>query len=157
MFQLKGRIAVVTGAGSGIGRAIATLFARQGAHAVVLDIDEAAARETAAAIREAGGMADAMRCDVAEASDVRSAFDEIESKGQGLHILVNNAGIAHVGAIERTTEADLDRVYRVNVKGVYLCSQAALPVMLRRGSHARILSTMRNFIRCHHPQRATER
>jgi NAD(P)-dependent dehydrogenase (short-subunit alcohol dehydrogenase family) len=133
VFQLKGRVAVVTGAGSGIGRAIATLFARQGAHVVVLDVDEAAARETAAGIREGGGTADVMRCDVAVASEVRSAFGEIETKGQGLDILVNNAGIAHVGAIEKTTEEDLDRVYRVNVKGVYLCSQAALPVMLRRG------------------------
>jgi NAD(P)-dependent dehydrogenase (short-subunit alcohol dehydrogenase family) len=133
LFQLTDKVAVVTGAGSGIGRAIATLFARQGARVVALDIDEAAARDTAAGIREAGGTAEAMPCDVADAAQVLAAFGEIESKGRGLDILVNNAGIAHVGAIETTTEADLDRVYRVNVKGVYLCSRAALPMMLRRG------------------------
>jgi NAD(P)-dependent dehydrogenase (short-subunit alcohol dehydrogenase family) len=133
LFQLTDKVAVVTGAGSGIGRAIAALFARQGARVVALDIDEAAARETAAGVRDGGGTADAMPCDVSDASQVRSAFGEIESKGRGLDILVNNAGIAHVGAIEKTQEADLDRLYSVNVKGVYLCSRAALPLMLRRG------------------------
>jgi NAD(P)-dependent dehydrogenase (short-subunit alcohol dehydrogenase family) len=133
LFQLTDKVAVVTGAGSGIGRAIASLFGRQGARVVVLDVDETAARDTVAGIRKAGGTADAMACDVAEAAQVLAAFGEIEARRQGLDILVNNAGIAHVGVIENTTEEDLDRVYRVNVKGVYLCSRAALPMMLRRG------------------------
>jgi NAD(P)-dependent dehydrogenase (short-subunit alcohol dehydrogenase family) len=133
VFDLSGKVAVVTGGGSGIGRAISTLFGAQGARVVVLDIDADAARETAALITAAGGRADAQACNVAEASVVRAAFDSIVGRAGRLDILVNNAGIAHVGNIEHTSEEDFDRLYRVNVKGVYLCSQAALPVMVGQG------------------------
>ena len=124
---------MVTGGGSGIGRAIATLFGAQGAHVVVLDVEADAARETAAGITAAKGAAEAEACNVAEAASVRAAFDSIVARTGRLDILVNNAGVAHVGNIERTPEADFDRLYRVNVKGVYLCSQAAVPVMVRQG------------------------
>ena len=133
MFNLSGKVAVVTGGGSGIGRAISTLFGSRGAHVVVLDLDAQAARETAAAIAGAGGSADAAACDVADASAVKAAFDLIVGRKQRLDILINNAGVAHVGNIERTPEDEFDRLYRVNVKGVYLCSQAAVPVMVRQG------------------------
>ena len=133
MFQLTGKVAVVTGAGSGIGAAIATLFARQRAHVVVLDLNEAAARVTADAIGAAGGRADAMACDVADAGAVARVFGQIESAHPRIDILVNNAGIAHVGTIEQTSEADLDRLYQVNVKGVFLCARAAVTIMLRQG------------------------
>ena len=130
MFNLTGKLAVVTGSGSGIGQAIATVFSRQGAHVVALDVDKAAADRTVQAIRAAGGKADGIACDVADATQVRERFAEIDRAWHRLDILVNNAGIAHVGNIEQTSEEDFDRLYRVNVKGVFLCSQAALPVML---------------------------
>lgn len=133
MFNLSGKVAVVTGGGSGIGRAISSVFARQGALVTVLDVDEMAARDTVAAIREAGGMGEAVPCDVAEAASVRSAFDAIAGASGRLDILVNNAGVAHVGNIERTQEEDFDRLFRVNVKGVFLCSRAALPLMVKQG------------------------
>jgi len=131
LFNLSGKLAVVTGSGSGIGQAISTVFSRQGAHVVALDVDKAAADRTAEAIRSAGGRADAIACDVADAAQVRARFSEIDGAWHRLDILVNNAGIAHVGNIEQTSEEDFDRLYRVNVKGVFLCSQAAIPVMLR--------------------------
>lgn len=133
MFTLSGKVAVVTGGGSGIGRAIATLFAGQGAHVVVLDVDGQAAKETAAAIIDAGGSADAASCDVSDAAGVKATFDTIVGRTRRIDILINNAGVAHVGNIERTSEDEFDRLYRVNVKGVYLCSQAAVPVMVRQG------------------------
>jgi len=131
LFNLTGKLAVVTGSGSGIGQAIAAVFSRQGAHVVALDVDKAAADRTVEAIRAAGGKADGIACDVADATQVRERFAEIDRAWHRLDILVNNAGIAHVGNIEQTSEEDFDRLYRVNVKGVFLCSQAALPVMLR--------------------------
>ncbi|HEY3120778.1 MAG TPA: SDR family oxidoreductase [Vicinamibacteria bacterium] len=133
MFELTGRVAVVTGGGSGIGQAIATVFARQGARVMVLDVDESAARRTVETIGAAGGNADGQRCDVTDAAQVRAVFQGIEAKEGRVEILVNNAGVAHVGTVESTSEADFDRIYRVNVKGVFLCTQAAVPIMLRRG------------------------
>ena len=133
MFNLSGKVAVITGGGSGIGRAIASVFARQGAHVAALDLDEEAARRTVDAIRSIGGVADAFACDVSDAAQVRRAFDAVERACHRIDILVNNAGIAHVGTIAQTSEHDFDRLYRVNVKGVFLCSQAALPAMVRQG------------------------
>ena len=133
MFNLNGKVAVVTGGGSGIGRAIATVFGARGAHVVVVDLDPAAAKETVEMIADAGGTADAVSCDVSDAPAVRDTFDGIVARTRRLDILINNAGIAHVGNIERTLEDDFDRLYRVNVKGVYLCSQAAVPVMVNQG------------------------
>ncbi len=132
MFELKDKIAVVTGGGSGIGEAIAALFVRQGAHAVILELDEASARGGVEKIRAAGGKADAFACDVADSRQVDAVFPQIASQLGRIDILVNNAGIAHIGNIERTTEEDFDRLYRVNVKGVYLCARAAVPIMLRQ-------------------------
>jgi len=126
-------VAAVTGAGSGIGHAVASVFGRQGAHVVALDLNEPAARRTADDIGAAGGKAEFRACDVANARQVADVFKDMERTLGRLDILVNNAGIAHVGSIENTTEADLDQLYRVNVKGVFLCSQAALPTMLRQG------------------------
>ena len=133
MFDLNGKIAVVTGAGSGIGAAIARVFARQGATIRAVDRDATSAAATAAAITSAGGHATAHTCDVAEERSVNAVFDAVTAGGARVDILVNNAGIAHVGTIEQTTPDDLDRLYRVNVFGVYLCARAAVPIMLRQG------------------------
>jgi NAD(P)-dependent dehydrogenase (short-subunit alcohol dehydrogenase family) len=133
MLRLDGKIAVVTGAGSGIGEAIAHLFGAQGAVVQALDVDEAAAGRCAETIRQRGGGADGRRCDVADAAEVRGVFQAVVAERTRIDILVNNAGVAHVGTVETTSEADFERVFRVNVKGVYLCSQAAVPQMLAQG------------------------
>jgi 2-keto-3-deoxy-L-fuconate dehydrogenase len=136
MFRLDGKQAVVTGAGSGIGRAIASTFAARGAHVYVLERDQRSADETVATIHGDGGAATAIPCDVANAASVAVAFERVDAAAGRLDILVNNAGIAHIGTVESTTEDDLDRIYAVNVKGVFLCSQAAVTRMLRSGGGA---------------------
>jgi NAD(P)-dependent dehydrogenase (short-subunit alcohol dehydrogenase family) len=133
VFKLSGKIAVITGGGSGIGQAISKLFGRQGAHVEVLDVDGRAAADTAAAIVADGGSAAGAACDVSDAAAVTSAFEQVITRTRRLDILINNAGIAHVGNVERTSEDDLDRLYRVNVKGVFLCTRAAVPAMVRQG------------------------
>ena len=132
MFDLHNKIAAVTGAGSGIGAAIATLFARQGARCIVIDLNDRA-DTTVEAIRAAGGDAAARQCDVADPAAVTSTFEDIHKTLGRLDILVNNAGIAHVGTIEQTTPEDFDRVYAVNVRGVFLCARAAVGIMLQHG------------------------
>jgi NAD(P)-dependent dehydrogenase (short-subunit alcohol dehydrogenase family) len=136
VFQLTGQVAVVTGAGSGIGQAIARLFAKQGAHVAVLDLDPAAAGATVESIRSAGGHAEPFTCDVADAAQVADVFARIDAARSRIDVLVNNAGIVHIGTVEQTSEADLDRLYRVNVKGVFLCARAAVPIMRRQGGGA---------------------
>jgi len=133
LFDLTKKVAIVTGAGSGIGRAIAATFARQGAHVVALDLDGASAAATVDAIRSTGGQADALECDVVNRAQVADVFSVVERTAGQLDILVNNAGIAHVGTVEHTSEDDFDRVFRVNVKGVFLCTKAALGMLRRRG------------------------
>ena len=135
MFRLDGKTAVVTGAGSGIGQAIASTFARNGARVFALDRDLKAASGTVESIRAAGGAASAIDCDVAIADSVETAFARIDSdkNSQRIDILINNAGIANIGTVENTSEADFDRVYSVNVKGIFLCSRAAVRRMLASG------------------------
>jgi NAD(P)-dependent dehydrogenase (short-subunit alcohol dehydrogenase family) len=133
MFELTGKVAVVTGGGSGIGAAIATLFARQGATVALIDRDLSAAEATVGTIRDAGGRASALPCDVADAGSVTDAFARVDADHGRVEILVNNAGIAHVGTIQQTAPEDLDRLYSVNVRGVYLCARAAIDIMLRHG------------------------
>ena len=131
-FSLHGRTAVITGAASGIGLAIARAFVRQGASVSIVDRKGADAREVAEEITRSGGQAEAVVCDVADADSVRVAFDGILARGP-VHILVNNAGVAHVGNLANTAEADFDRVFQVNVKGFYLCMRAVLEPMRRNG------------------------
>jgi 2-keto-3-deoxy-L-fuconate dehydrogenase len=133
VFRLHGKTAIVTGAGSGIGRAIAKTFAAADARVLILERDLTGGEETANAIAAAGGKADLIECDVTSAASVAAAFESAGRAAPRLDILVNNAGIAHLGNVEKTTEADLDRVYAVNVKGVYLCSQAGVKMMLKTG------------------------
>lgn len=129
MFRLDHKKAVITGAGSGIGKAIAQLFARQGALVHVLDISEAACAEVVRAIEVEGGRAVVHACDVTRQELVHACFEDIGA----IDILINNAGIAHIGKADTTAEADFDRVMAVNVKGVYNCLHAAIPQLRANG------------------------
>jgi 2-keto-3-deoxy-L-fuconate dehydrogenase len=129
--SLAGRSAIVTGGASGIGQAIARLFAQRGARVAILDVSDASA--TVTEIERGGGTAQYLRCDVTRQEDVDAAFATVVERSGGLDILVNSAGIAHVGTVEQTTEADLDRVYAVNVKGVYNCLRSGVAAMKARG------------------------
>jgi 2-keto-3-deoxy-L-fuconate dehydrogenase len=133
--DLAGRTAIVTGAGSGIGRAIALRFAGAGAKVAVLDIAESSATSTAGEIASSSGegRAIAIACDVTRQADVLAAFREAEARLGPLDVLVNSAGIAHIGNVEQTSEDDLDRLYNVNVKGVYNCLKAGVISMKGRG------------------------
>jgi len=129
MFSLKGKSAAVTGGGSGIGRAVAIVFAQQGATVHILDLSETAGKQVADEIESAGGKAKAYACDVSNQQQVGTIFQQIGA----LDILVNNAGISHIGRADNTTEADFERVFNINVKGVYNCLHAAIPVMKAGG------------------------
>jgi 2-keto-3-deoxy-L-fuconate dehydrogenase len=131
-FHLHGKRAVITGGGSGIGRAIALKFAARGASVQVLDLNPADAEKVVQEIAARGGNAAALVCDVASQPEVDSTFQKITESGR-IHILVNNAGISQIGTAESTSEADFDRILRVNVKGYYNCIRAALGPMKSSG------------------------
>jgi 2-keto-3-deoxy-L-fuconate dehydrogenase len=129
MFGLTGKRAVVTGGGSGIGRAVALLLARQGAQVTIVDINEDHAHAVVAEIETSGGKAMAGEADVSNQEEVAGLFAGLS----GLDILVNSAGVSHIGTAESTSEADFDRLYHVNVKGVYNCLHAAIPLLKKSG------------------------
>jgi len=130
MFQLNEKIAVITGGGSGIGKAVVLLFAKQGAEVHVIDLNEDACHATVTEVQQAGGKAFTHVCDVTDQQQVKAIFSKIGKVG----ILVNSAGVSHVGNVESTTESDFDRLYNVNVKGVYNCLQAAVSIMKKNKS-----------------------
>ena len=147
MFELTDRVVVVTGAGSGIGRAIALLFAQKGARVAAFDRDLAAAQATVSAITAASGVGHATPVDVSQSDAVNRAFDEVALRWGGVDVLVNSAGIAHVGTLQNTPEADFDQLYQVNVKGVFLCARAALPHLLKaRGGSILNLASIASLI-----------
>ena len=123
---------MVTGAGSGIGRAIALKFAQHGAATRILDLNQKDAETVAEEIVTLGGKAHAHRCDVTQQAEVISTFQEITNNGQ-VNVLINNAGISHIGNVESTNEADFDRVMQVNVKGYYNCIHACVGHMKANG------------------------
>jgi 3-oxoacyl-[acyl-carrier protein] reductase len=128
-FSLNGRVALVTGANRGIGKSIAQVFAKAGASVVLVGRNEAQLDEVAAQIVEAGGTARAVLADVSSAADAKRAIGEVASTLGGVDILVNNAGIGAAGRVEDVREQDWDRVIDVNLKGMYLWSQAVAPRM----------------------------
>jgi len=133
-FNLANRTAVITGGASGIGLAIAKRFAAHGAAIEVLDLQPAALDTAVAELRAAGHSAHGESCDVSDSAGVDAAFARILARHARLHILVNNAGIAHVGNALTTTPEDFARIQRVNVNGVAYCTQAALRHMTAHGS-----------------------
>lgn len=135
MFSLKNKKAVVTGGGSGIGQAIAVLLAKQGAAVHIFEISAQNAAETVGKIEKIGGSATVHTVDVSDQKAVVAAFEAVGA----LNILVNNAGIAHIGKADTTPEDDFDRVMRVNVKGVYNCLFAAIP-QLRKSNGGVIIN-----------------
>lgn len=130
MFRLDGKIALVTGAGSGIGREIALLYARQGARVIVADINIDAASAVVAEINVDKNLAEAQSLDVANETQVQEAVEEIVSRHGRIDILVNNAGVSHVGDLLETSSDDWDRVMAVNARGVFLCSKYVVARML---------------------------
>ena len=134
LFRLDNKVAVITGGGSGIGQAIAKVFAAQGANVHILELNEEGGKQTAADIAAAGGKAQVHGCNVAQQSSVTETMDKIIAAAGRIDILVNCAGIAHVGKLETTTEEDLDRIYNVNVKGTYNCMYAVIKQMKEQKS-----------------------
>ena len=129
MFDLTGKNAVVTGGGSGIGRAVCLLFAKQGAIVHVTDVNEAQAKETVQLITDADGEAYVRVCDVTQQQQVIDLYKQIGI----IHILINNAGVSHIGKADTTNEEDFDKIFRVNVKGIYNSLFAAIPLMKQHG------------------------
>ena len=133
MFSLKGKTAVITGGASGIGLAISRLFAEQGASVYIIEVNIDQAEQEADKIRQGGGRAKAYLADITQQEEIKKIFTEIE-KDEAIHILINNAGIAHVGNADSTSEADFDRLMKVNVKGTYNCIHSCLPFMKSRSA-----------------------
>ena len=128
-FNMNGSVAVVTGGASGIGKAIAKGLAAHQAQVWVLDIDAAGAKATAEEITHAGGRGRSLQCDVADPESVTRIFSAVAAQGP-IDALVNSAGVAHIGTLASTSIQDFERIFRVNVKGTYLCMQAALSTMI---------------------------
>ena len=131
-FRLDGKTAIVTGGGSGIGRAISLCFAANGATVRIADVNGQQAERVRQEIREAGGKATSHVCDVTDAAEVRKAFEEMFAIGH-VDILLNNAGVSHIGNVESTSAADFERVMRVNVWGYYHTMQAVVGHMKAQG------------------------
>lgn len=132
MFRLDDKIAVVTGGGSGIGKAISVLFAQQGALVCIIDVNDSG-KTVADEIVQANGKAFFYQCNISDQTEVKAVVEKIAEQHKVIDVLVNNAGIAHVGTAENTAEEDFDRLLNVNIKGVYNCLHEVIPVMKQTG------------------------
>ena len=129
MFQLNNKIAIVTGGGSGIGKDVCKVLAKQGAHVIVVDLNTDSAKGTVDEITANGNSAEALTLDVTKLLAVTTAFEKLN----GLDILVNCAGISHIGSATSTNETDFEKVFQVNVKGMFHCLQAGVNAMKKSG------------------------
>ena len=136
MGKLSGKRALITGAASGIGRATALLFAREGAAVAVVDVDEMGGQAVVQTILDEGGQAIFVRCDVTRAADCQRAVQETVDRLGGLDILFNNAGIIRRATVIDTTEEEWERVMAVNVKSIFLLGKYAVPAMAQSGGGA---------------------
>ena len=125
MLDFENKKVVITGGGSGIGKAAAILFAQQGAKVHILDVNEEEANKTSGSILNSGGKAMFHLCDISHQEKVKEAFQAIGN----IDVLVNSAGISHIGKADTTSAEDFDRIYAVNIKGVYNCLHVAIPLM----------------------------
>lgn len=133
LFDLSGKTAIVTGCGKGIGAAISSALAGQGVVVHGLDLDDESGKAHIESITQAGGQAFYHHCNVADHRETGAVFDAVAAEGSGLDILINNAGIAHIGTVISTTPEDLDKLYQVNIKGVYNCLHFGVKKMLDSG------------------------
>ena len=136
MFDQRDRVVLVTGAASGIGAAIAAAFAAAGARVVLTDVTESAGQALAEQLRESGHAVEFLRLNVTDEADCANVTQQVLARHGRLDVLVNNAGIGHVGTVLETTGADLDRLYAVNVRGVFNVTKACLPALVERGAGA---------------------
>jgi len=137
--ELEGRVALVTGGASGIGKAIAEKFAAHGAKVAVVDIDFDGANSVAGTIREAGGIAEASQCDVQDEAQIRKVVETVRSQLGAIQILVNNAGISPMQVIESIRLEEWERVMRVNLTSAFLFTQACLADLKQAGAKGRII------------------
>ncbi|MDQ3536949.1 MAG: SDR family oxidoreductase [Bacteroidota bacterium] len=131
MLNINNKTAIITGGGSGIGKAIAELFSKNGAEVYILELNTEAAHTVVQGIKEQGGNAHYISCDVADQAAVFEVFNTIVNQTGSLDILINNAGIAHIGDVLNTTEEDFERIYNVNIKGIYNCLKAGVEKMVQ--------------------------
>ncbi|WP_299433908.1 SDR family oxidoreductase [uncultured Maribacter sp.] len=133
IFNLKNKRAIVTGGGSGIGRAISTVLAQQGALVYILDIDETGADSLLADIHKKGGRAVFKKCDISIKQEVDDAIKAAAGSKKKLDIIINNAGIAHIGSLEKTSTEDFNKLFSVNVEGVFHVMKSSLPFLKSNG------------------------
>lgn len=140
MYNLKDKVAFITGAATGIGRAMAVRLAQEGAHIAILDVNEPEAAKTAALVREAGRRAEVVPGDVGDFAQVERVVDGFVRSFGAIDIAVNNAGIIRIGTIADTSLEDFRETFRVNVDGVFHCCKAIVPHMVERG-RGKIINT----------------
>jgi NAD(P)-dependent dehydrogenase (short-subunit alcohol dehydrogenase family) len=133
MFKLQRKTAIITGGGSGIGKAISEVFAARGAQVFILDLNKSAADEAVKSIESSGGIASAHIVNVADHNQVKKVISTVSRKAGRIDILVNSAGVSHIGKLETTEEDDFDRIFQINVKGVYNVMHGVIPYMKVQG------------------------